>query len=303
MIEVLCNICGADDWQVRFPATMTPDAHLEVDAIRCTSPEYGQHAQIVTCQRCGHIYANPRWESHELLQTYAAVEDETYVQERVGRELTFERHLQKLESITGPAGNRTLLDVGAYIGVFVEVASRAGWQALGVEPSTWAVEVARQRELCVLEGTQEHPELDGRQFDVVTMWDVIEHVADPKRELQLAYERLKPGGVLAVHTMNVDSLFARLMGPRWPWLMSMHIHYFSRASLAGLLRACGYEILFNGIQGRYLSLGYLASRVEALSKPVGGVIRPVVNTLGLANLPIPINTFDLFTIFARKPRN
>ena len=173
-----------------------------------------------------------------------------------------------------------LLDVGAYIGVFVEVAaSRAGWQALGVEPSTWAVEVARQRDLCVLEGTQEHPDLAGRQFDVVTMWDVIEHVADPKRELQLAYDLLRPGGVLAVHTMDVHSLFARLMGPRWPWLMSMHIHYFSRASLEGLLRACGYEILFNGIQGRYLRLGYLASRVEALSKPLGGVIRPVVKTL------------------------
>ena len=301
MIEVPCNICGADDWQVRFPATMALDAHLEANAIRCTSPGYGEHAQIVTCQRCGHVYANPRWEANELLQTYAAVEDEIYVQERVGRELTFERHLQKLESITGPAANRTLLDVGAYIGVFVEVAGRAGWEAVGVEPSTWAVEIARQRDLSVLAGTQAHPDLADRQFDVVTMWDVIEHVADPKRELQLAFERLKPGGVLAVHTMDINSLFARLMGPRWPWLMEMHIHYFSRASLAGLLRACGYEILFNGIQGRYLRLGYLAGRVEALNRPLGRVVRPLIQTLGLANLPIPINTFDLFTIFARKP--
>ena len=84
--------------------------------------------------------------------------------------------------------------------------------------------------------------------------------------------------------------------------MGMHIHYFSRASLEGLLRACGYEILFNGIQGRYLRLGYLAGRVEAFSEPLGTLVRPIVHTLGLEALPIPINTFDLFTIFARKPR-
>ena len=302
MIEVVCNICGSDDWQVRFPATIVPGEPLEADAIRCTSPEYGHHAQIVTCKICGHVYANPRWDEDELVSTYSAVQDETYVQEREGRELTFERHLQQMEKITGPADGRTLLDVGAYIGVFVEVAGKSGWQAQGVEPSTWAVEVARGRGLQMIEGTQEHPDLADCQFDVVTMWDVIEHVSDPKREIQLAYERLKPGGVLAVHTMDVNAVFAKLMGKRWPWLMGMHIHYFSRSSLEGLLRACGYEILFNGIQGRYLRLGYLAGRFEAFSKPMGDVIRPVVATLNLESLPIPINTYDLFTIFARKPR-
>ena len=302
MIDVVCNICGSDEWTVRFPATITPGEPLEADAIRCTSPEYGHHAQIVTCQICGHVYANPRWEADELVATYAAVEDETYVNEREGRVLTFAYHLQQLEKITGPANGRTLLDVGAYIGVFVEVAQAAGWHACGVEPSAWAVNIARERGLTMLEGTQSHPELAHKQFDVVTMWDVIEHVSDPKHELQLAYDRLKPGGVLAVHTMDINARFAKIMGRRWPWLMGMHIHYFSRASLEGLLRACGYEIAFNGVQGRYLRLGYLAGRVEALSKPLGAVIQPIVTSLGLESLPIPINTFDLFTIFARKPK-
>ena len=66
-------------------------------------------------------------------------------------------------------------------------------------------------------------------FDVITMWDVIEHVDDPLSELRSkAYSLLKPGGVIVVHTMNIDSVTARLMGRTVVRLMDMHIHYFGR---------------------------------------------------------------------------
>ena len=85
MIDVVCNLCGQDDWVVQFPATMNgrlPD----VSAFRCTSAEYGSHAQIVRCNQCGLVYANPRWSDEELVALYEAVEDNTYSEEREGRE-------------------------------------------------------------------------------------------------------------------------------------------------------------------------------------------------------------------------
>ncbi|MCA9975209.1 MAG: class I SAM-dependent methyltransferase, partial [Anaerolineales bacterium] len=187
-----------------------------MDAFRCTSPSYGHHPQIVQCRQCGYVYANPRWSEDELIAAYTAVEDDTYVTEREGRELTFRKHLQELEQVTGPGNGRSLLDVGAYIGVFVDVATQAGWDAWGVEPSDWAAAEAQAQGLNVFSGTQDAPELQGRQFDVVTMWDVIEHVDDPLLEMTKAYHRLRPGGMLVLHTMDIDSLTARLMGPRWP---------------------------------------------------------------------------------------
>ena len=300
MIEITCKLCGRDDWKVRFPATMN-GKDLDVSAFRCTNPGYGSHAQIVECQHCGFVYANPRWSNEELLDAYTAVEDTTYLQEREGRELTFQKHLQALEKHTGPANGRSLLDIGAYIGVFVETAAAAGWKACGVEPSDWAAVEAQKHGINVIQGTQETPEIAGQQFDVITMWDVIEHVDDPAEEMAKAYQRLKPGGWLAVHTMDVDSLTARLMGRRWPWLMDMHIHYFSQKTLIKMLQNIGYEVVWSGPQGRYLRLGYLASRIAAWSKPLGRLANGLVDGLRLRELPVPVNFGDLFTAYARKP--
>lgn len=302
MIRVNCNVCGGDDWRVRYAATVNNESQLEVDAFRCTCSGYGSHQQIVQCRHCGHVYTNPRWQADELLDAYVAVEDETYVLERAGRERTFAHHLNHLEKFSGPGAGRPLLDVGAYIGIFVEVAQANGWQAIGVEPSQWAAKLAQENGLPVFQGTLDAPMLKERRFDVITMWDVIEHMDDPAAEIVKARELLKPGGIMAIHTMDVDSLTARLMGRRWPWLMDMHIEYFSQATMRRLLLNQGMEVLWSGIQGRYLSLGYLASRVLGLSRPVGRVVNGVVRETGLANRTVPVNFGDLFTVYARRPQ-
>lgn len=303
MIDVQCNLCGADDYVVRFPATLQPDETIEVDAFSCTNPGYGHHAQIVVCRRCGHVYANPRWSGDEILEAYTAVTDQTYVQERAGRELTFQKHLRAMEKRVGQANGRSLLDVGAYIGVFVDTACQAGWQACGVEPSEWAARVAQQQGLNVIHGTQDAPELAGQQFDVVTMWDVIEHVADPSGEIRKAYHLLKPGGWVVIHTMDISSLIAKLMGARWPWLMDMHIHYFSQKTLGKMLEENGFEVVWSGAEGRYLRLNYFVSRVVALNRPLGQLAGWLVHGLRLGHVAIPLNFGDLFTVYARKPAN
>lgn len=301
MIDVNCNLCGQDDYVVRFPATIQPQEQLDVDAFSCTNPGYGHHAQIVQCKNCGYVYANPRWSGDEILEAYTAVTDDTYVQERAGRELTFQKHLRSLEKRVGQANGRSLLDIGAYIGVFVETATRAGWQACGVEPSEWAATVAQRQGLQVIHGTQDAPQLTGKQFDVVTMWDVIEHVADPSGEIGKAYQLLEPGGWLVIHTMDIDSLMARLMRGRWPWLMDMHIHYFSQKTLQQMLEKNGFEVVWSGAEGRYLRLNYLISRVAALSRPLGQFANWLINGLRLGGVAVPLNFGDLFTVYAKRP--
>ncbi len=299
MIDVICNLCGRDDYVVRFAATMTAD-DLRVDAFSCTNPGYGHHARVVQCKRCGYVYANPRWSGDDILDAYTAVEDETYVEERLGRELTFAKHLQAMEKYTGVGNGRSLLDVGAYIGVFVEVAQKAGWDAWGIEPSEWAANYAQENGLPVIHGTQTAPELADKQFDVVTMWDVIEHVPDPSGEMAQAYQLLKPGGWLVLHTMDIDSRMAKVMGSRWPWLMDMHIHYFSQKTMAEMLQKNGFEVVWSGAQGRYLRLNYLVSRVGAMNQYMGHLTKKVVGGLNLGSTAVPINFRDLFTVYAQR---
>ena len=301
MVEVKCNLCGADDWHLRFPGTTAAPGLPEVDIFRCTSPAYGSHPQIVECNRCGLVYANPQWSPDELVAAYTAVEDDLYLQERAGRELTFEKHLLDLEKFTGPADGRHLLDVGAYIGVFVDIARKHGWHAEGIEPSDWAVARAQQDGLPVYQGTQFSPVLVDRKFDVITMWDVIEHVTDPAGELRQAYHLLNNGGWLAVHTMDISSFTARLMGHRWPWLMDMHIYYFSQATLAAMLHRCGFEVTWSGVQGRFLRLGYVASRLGGINDALGKYSAALLERLHLSEVPLPLNFGDLFTVYARRP--
>jgi 2-polyprenyl-3-methyl-5-hydroxy-6-metoxy-1,4-benzoquinol methylase len=299
MEYVTCNLCGHDDTRVRFPSTLPEGtAPQNVEAFRCTSPGYGRHHTIVKCQNCGLIYTNPRFTGEEILDSYVAVEDPLYLEERDGRVLTFERHLRPLEKIKAPPGQ--LVDIGAYTGVFVEIAAQHGWDAYGVEPSHWAVEQARERGLHMIEGTLATSGLADNSLDVVTMWDVIEHVSNPVGEMQQAQRLLKPGGLLVVHTMDIDSGFARVMGGRWPWLMEMHIYYFSRRTLKHMLEKAGFTVIRVEPQGRYLRLGYFATRIGGFSPLLGRLLRKVFRLMRLNEMPMPLNFGDLVTAYALK---
>jgi SAM-dependent methyltransferase len=235
------------------------------------------------------------------MQAYTNVEDETYLEERKGREMTFQKHLHHLEKIVGPSNGRTLLDVGAYIGVFVEEATKAGWNAMGVEPSAWCTKIAAEQGINVLQGTLDHPSLQAQQFDVITLWDVIEHVDDPPGELRKAYELLVPGGVVVIHTMNIDSLTAILMGKRWPWLLDMHVNFFSKKSLCQLLESLGFHVLWAGARGRYLRLHYVASRLEGLFSFLGKFFGFLFKIFLVESVSLPVNFYDLMTVYAEKP--
>jgi 2-polyprenyl-3-methyl-5-hydroxy-6-metoxy-1,4-benzoquinol methylase len=299
--ELACNFCGATDTVQIIPATLPATRSADpYDAYACTSTGYGRHGPIARCRRCGLVYATPRLQSQDVLDLYAAVEDPLYVTERAGRILTFEHHLQPMERFTGPAAGRRLLDVGAYTGVFVEIAARHGWDAWGIEPSAWAVSEAQRSGLQMIPGTLESAGLPDASYAVVTMWDVIEHLDDPLGTLYAARNVLEPGGFLVVHTMDLDSPFAKMMGRRWPWFMEMHLTYFTRKTLCAMLEKAGFAVTWMGAQGRYLQAGYLGSRVTALFPQVGRPLESMIGTLGLAKVPLRINLGDLFTVYARK---
>jgi 2-polyprenyl-3-methyl-5-hydroxy-6-metoxy-1,4-benzoquinol methylase len=303
MESVRCNLCGGEEGQPRFPNTINGfEEEIESDgthAFRCTHSGYGRHHAIVECRNCSLVYTNPRPHAQEILDSYFTVEDELYQQERDGRLLTFERHIGPLEKLKKPPGR--LLDVGAYTGIFVEVAGNHGWDAWGIEPSRWALAQARARGLQMIEGTLDSGGLPDASFDVVTMWDVIEHVSDPLSVLEQAHRLLGPGGIVVVHTMNLDSLFARLLGGKWPWLMEMHIYYFSRRTLRAMLEKAGFAVLEIQTQGRFVRFTYLATRIGALlGAPIGRALGGLAKAAGVGAMPVPINLGDLMTAFAVK---
>ena len=111
---------------------------------------------------------------------------------------------------------------------------------------------------------------------------------------------MKTGGLLVVHTMDIDSLFARAAGRRWPWLMEMHIYYFSRRTLRQMLEKTGFTMIRAEPQGRYLRLGYFATRIGGFSPVLGQLLGRLFRLLHVDELPMPLNFGDLVTAYAIK---
>jgi SAM-dependent methyltransferase len=137
--------------------------------------------------------------------------------------------------LLGPPGGR-LLDVGAGRGRFVASARAAGWDATGIEPSPRA-SAPHVRPLAL-----EDARFSG--LDAVTLWHVLEHVADPAAALLRVHGWLRPGATILVGVPNLDSLQARIGGPRWFHLdVPRHRTHFTAAGIEAALRAAGFETL------------------------------------------------------------
>lgn len=296
---VPCNLCGAADEREVYAANL-PLASQRSDRLRCTDSALGQHGRIVECRGCGLAYTSPREPASAILEAYEGVEDATYLAEEQGRVRTFEGSLRLLHRHQQPPGR--LLDVGAYTGLFLSVARQCGWDVVGVEPSRWASEVAQRRyQVSVIPGTTET--LQQRDFDAVTMWDVLEHYTDPLAEVRRAAAVLRPGGVLALTTMDRSSLIARLLGPRWWWLMEMHLYYFSRRTVAALLERAGFEVLEIRPHVRIVSLRYLCSRLAAPERGLGRLLASTLASISLDRRCVPVVLGDLMTVMARRKPN
>jgi 2-polyprenyl-3-methyl-5-hydroxy-6-metoxy-1,4-benzoquinol methylase len=289
-----CYLCRGARLALRFPARGGPDG--DHAAYRCTSFGHRRHGPIWVCRDCGLLFQWPLPAEPELLEAYGAVEDPLYLAEKENRYLTFRKALR----FVGPAAGRRLLDVGAYCGYFVDVARRSGFEAEGVELSRWAVEHARALGLPVRNETVAERARSGARYDVVTMWDVVEHLADPRRDLAHALELLAPRGRLHVSTIDAASPVARALGARWPWLMQMHLVYFDRSTLPALLEEVGFRVLGRRLYTHTVSAGYLVDKLAA-SFPRAA---PALRLAGRAvpkRLPVPVNLGDNMVITAERP--
>ena len=225
--SVPCAVCGSDAFEVVVPSRRDPSRPVDLETVFRSSGDEPLQDQMVRCTSCGLHYVRPRLKWELILEGYRGGTDENFVSQIAFRERTFRKCLDKIERMARPAGKR-VLDVGAAGGSFLYAARERGYEPHGCEPSTWMCQFAREHYgLELFPGTIFDMPVEPGTVDLLTLFDVIEHTPDPQAVLRRAYELLTPDGVLAMSYPDYGSLAARLLGSRWPFLLTVHLYYFT----------------------------------------------------------------------------
>lgn len=157
-----------------------------------------------------------------------------------------------------PSG--TLLDVGCAYGYFVELARDAGYDAYGFDPSEYAIAQAKKLvgRAAVQEGTVQDVSYKPNSFDVITLFDVFEHLQDPVADLMKLRSLLKDDGIIVIATGNTDSAASKIFGRRWTfYIPPQHLSFFNKSNISSFLVRIGLKaIAWFGI-GKWLSLDYI----------------------------------------------
>lgn len=293
MSSVVCNLCGADDYAVRFRAGEA------------------QSSQIVECRNCGLMYANPRAASpdHELIEDYDPdfVEHVNEGSERYAKEaLQVRDYADTRKFLAGRFPQRgKLLEVGSGFGYLLDYFRQDGWDVMGVEPNEGLNRHARKvLSIEVLPKILPEAEFPDASFDVVTMMHVIEHVPDPTDTLQEIYRILKPGGMLVMETPRYDTLMFKLLGRRERSLSCEgHIYFFTTKTLRDISEKTGFKVEREDMVGRSLTVERLAYNLGVMlrSKPLANAIRQGSRAVGLANAAMTFNARDMERIYLSKP--
>jgi len=270
-------------------------------------PLYGDDSHLVRCDGCGLVYTRAQMTLEMMKEFYN--EDyftssnslnkgyEDYFESRKNINRTFSRRLDLIERYTSGPGR--LLDVGCAAGFFLETAKERGWEVSGVDISELCAAYARDR--LGIEVRNElflHSGYEAGSFDMVTMWDYLEHSATPKEDILHAGKLLKEAGILVIATPDISSLPARLFKSNWIGIkLEEHFYYFSRDNLKRILAESGFDVVSSSYIGKYVSTAMFADRLvfynKLLARAMGNLIRRI-------RFSFYCNPFDIMFLIARK---
>jgi len=239
-----------------------------------TLEDYVQHDEghYLRCPSCGLI-CNARAE--ELMSQagarYDAGEYFAGYQQRLPKKLRAAR--RRLDLIRSFVPDGRLLDIGCGVGDCLLAAGEAGFDAEGLDVGDYAVQHCRDLGFKVHQASITQTGLPDRSFDVVTMWDVLEHIPRTADGLVEVARVLRPGGIAVIVTPTGEYIKAHLFRQTYQnyragWALT-HFVYHNRRTLRRVLRDCGFEPQrLPAIHSGAFRRGWAAGAAEVLVAPM-----------------------------------
>ena len=269
-----------------------------------------EDCNVQRCRNCGYVFDNPRPTLEELIAFYSRpTQYDSWLSELGTRDRLWKRRLRRLKA-KKKAGS--LLDVGSGIGQFLSLARSFYSGVYGTEVSTTAIQIAKEKyHLDLFAGTLENPALQGKVFDNITLFHVLEHVPDPRSVLETCHRLLNARGILVIAVPNeVASLRAvtrrvltkakvfksRRLGmfglPRITLDANsheVHLSHFTPGVLHRLLEATGFSVIQSTLDPYYVLAGWPRLKQDIYYN----------GCLALSYL-FRVNLYDAILVIARK---
>jgi len=239
-------------------------------------------ATYFRCNRCGFIVQHPP-PPPDAFASYAETEYQggLYAEYVRAREMKLEHFRRRLTIVQSHCQSGRLLDIGCSCGYFLEVAAAAGFDVHGLEFSASAIAAAapavrsRIRRVRVEDLTTG----DGA-FDVISAFDIIEHLTEPVEFLRRTRTLLSNNGWLVISTPDARHWLRPLMRSRWPMLQPMqHVSLFTGEALTRALTQAGYRHITIGPAFKVLSIDYLIGQLPTLNPRLYTLARAATRVL------------------------
>lgn len=280
--EQLCPVCGSNHQTVKYEPWVNEldPAKLYGAASGIPGTQY-----LVTCNDCGMIFESPRYDAETIVRGYMESQEAEHDSQYPMRVNSFFQALKKHAKLIPPPGAK-VLDIGTAGGAFLDAAKKFGYDAYGMEPSADLVSRGKSRGLQIEQGTIESHSFPPGYFDMVSLWDVIEHLPDPKSALVEIRKLLKPDGILLINFPDIGTWQAKLAGKRFWWILSVHLHHFTRESIKDICERTGFEAFHFQRYWQILEFGYLENMAVHYNIPLTALITRLTPKF-IQRIPIP----------------
>jgi SAM-dependent methyltransferase len=302
LVAATCVVCGGETLAPVYAGTISGGESDDPAVYFSASRRVAGHLPIARCAGCGLMMTSPRDDDATLGRIYAELADRRGDREDAAQSRSAADRLALVRRYRETPGS--LLDVGCGAGLFVCAARREGWRATGLDASEQTVAGAGQRCPRARFRTGPVAEIDfpAESFDVVTLWDVLEHVPRPVETLERIRSWLVGDGWLFLSLPNADSRVARLMGKRWVLLLREHLWYFSPSTIAAVLARSGFALADVRPRRVPLTLAAVMDRLAQYPGGPGTLAGRLSEVAVLRRLTVRLPIGDMYVVARRADR-
>lgn len=256
-------------------------------------------SDLLRCSSCGHVRAKFDLNSLNSKDIYSLdyFQQGEYVDYIKDRDCFEKNFLKRIKSIRQYRDAGNLLEIGSASGFFLNMA-RQYFTTTGYEVCESMANYARSNFALDIKSVDFlEDSVAVNHYDMVVMWDCIEHLVRPDQFFQKIHSVLKNKGVVALTTGDINSAVAKMQGRQWRLIHPpSHVHYFTQESICTFLKNQGFEVMSIQYPGFYRSFRQMFYGLLGAHKKIWSLL----NQSSLAGFPIYLNLFDIMQVIARK---